>query len=110
MVQQIYRRLGIEALLFTSAWMVNGLKFEVMGQQARRSYPPHGMFYRPPGAATMPIPQGILRDISNNFYRPNLLNLLPAEDLQDISRETPEYPNWVKDNARVVWCYIISRR
>ena len=40
LVQQIHRRLGIEAPLFASAWMVNGLKFEVMGQQARRSNPP----------------------------------------------------------------------
>ena len=85
--------------------MVNGLKFEVMGQQARRSNPPHGMLYRSPGAATMPIPQGIIRDISNNFYRPSLLNLLPAEALQAVAGfmwilgETPGYPNWVKDNA-----------
>ena len=49
LVQQIHRRLGIEAPLFSSAWMVNGIKFEVMGQQARRGNPPHGMFYRPPG-------------------------------------------------------------
>ena len=55
MAQQIHRRLGIEAPLFASACMVNGLKFEVMGQQAQRSNPPHGMFYRSPGAATMPI-------------------------------------------------------
>ena len=64
------------------------------------------MFYRSPGAAAMPIPQGIIRDISNNFYRPSLLNLLPAEALQAvagfmwISGETPGYSNWVKDNAR----------
>ena len=106
MVQQIHRRLGIKTPLLTSAWMVNGLKFEVVGQQARRSNPPHGMFYRSPGAATMPIPQGIIRDVSNNFYRPSLLNLLPAEALQVvadfmwISGEKPGYPNWVNDNAR----------
>ena len=40
MVQQIHRRLGIDAPLFASAWMVNGLKFEVMGQHARRNNPP----------------------------------------------------------------------
>ena len=85
MVQQIHRRLGIEAPLFASAWMVNGLKFEVMGQQARRSNPLHGMIYRSPRATTMPIPQGIIRDISNNFYRPSLLNLLPAEALQALA-------------------------
>ena len=77
-----------------------------MGQQARRSNPPHGMFYRSPGAATMPIPRGIIRDISNNFYRPSLLNLLPAEALQAlagfmwISWETPGYPNCAKDTAK----------
>ena len=106
LVQQIHRRLGIEAPLFACAWMVNGLKFEVMGQQARRSNPPHGMFYRSPGTTTMPIPQGIIRDMSNTFNRLSLLNLLPAEALQAlagfmwISGETPRYPNWVKDTAR----------
>jgi len=106
LVQQIHQRLGIEAPLFTSAWMVNGIKFEVMGQHARRSNPPHGMFYRPPGAATMPIPQGIIRDIPNTFYRPSLLHLLPVEVLQVvagfmwISGDTPGYLNRVIDDSQ----------
>jgi hypothetical protein len=33
LVQRIHRRLGIAASLFTSAWMVYGIKFEVMGEQ-----------------------------------------------------------------------------
>ena len=54
----------------------------------------------------MPIPQGIIRDMSNTFNRPSLLNLLPTEALQAlagfmwISGELPGYPNWVKDTAR----------
>ena len=106
LVQQIHRRLGIEATLFASAWMVNGIKFEVMGQHARRSNSLHGMFYIPPGEATMPIPQGIIRDIPNTFYRPSLLHLLPVEVLQVvagfmwISGDTPGYQQRVIDNSK----------
>ena len=105
-VQQIHRRMGITAPLFSSAWMVNGVKFEAMGQQARRSNPPHGIFYRQPGNMVMPIPQVIIRDIPANFYRPNLLNLLPAEVLQVlvgymwISGDMPGYPHWVREASR----------
>jgi hypothetical protein len=105
-VQQIHRRLGITAPPFSSAWMVNGVKFEAMGQQARRSNPPHGIFYRQPGNMVMPIPQVIIRDIPANFYRPNLLNLLPAEVLQVlvgymwISGDMPGYPHWVREASR----------
>jgi hypothetical protein len=115
-VQQIHRRLGIEAPLFTSAWMVNGIKFEVVGQQARRGNPPHGMGYRPPGTPTNPIPQGIIRDIPNTFYRPGLINLLPVKVLQVvagfmwISDDTPGYQQRVIDDSKgtLILYYLLS--
>ena len=54
----------------------------------------------------MPIPQGIIRDMSPTFNRLSLLDMLPPEALQAlagfmwISGETPGYPNWVKDTTR----------
>jgi hypothetical protein len=44
LVQQIHRRLEIEAPLFTSAWMVNGIKFEVMGQHRDEAIHPMACF------------------------------------------------------------------
>jgi hypothetical protein len=64
------------------------------------------MFFRPPGAATMPNPQGIIRDVPNTFYRPSLLHLLPVEVLQVvagfmwISGDTPGYPNRIIDDSQ----------
>ena len=54
----------------------------------------------------MPIPQGIIRDIPNTFYRPSLIQLLPVEVLQVvagfmwISGDTPGYPNRVLEDSQ----------
>jgi hypothetical protein len=55
----------------------------------------------------MPIPQGIIRDIPNTFYRPSLLYLLPVEVLQVVAGfmwilgDTPGYSNRVIDDSKV---------
>ena len=77
----IQGKLGITAPLYSAAWMVQGVRMEAMGRNARRSHPPHGIFYGQPGLS-WPIPQGIIRDIPNTFYRPDLLEVLPTEVLQ----------------------------
>ena len=82
--------------------MVNGIKLEMLGSQASRSNPPHGIFYNEPGDPK-PIPHDVIRDISANFYRRAILDTLSAEVLSAmagyawIAGDTPGYPNWSRD-------------
>ena len=75
--------------------MVNGIKLEMLGSQASRSNPPHGILYSEPGGPK-PIPHVVIRDISASFYRRKILDTLPAEVLSAmagyvwISEDTPE--------------------
>jgi hypothetical protein len=82
-----------------------------MERNARRSHPPHGIIYGQPGLS-WPIPQGIIRDIPNTFYRPDLLDVLPAEVLQVLAGymwipgDTPGYVTWdrgTKNNTLVLY-------
>ena len=79
-VQRIHDRLGIAAPVYSVAWMVNGIKLEMLGSQASRSNPPHGIFYSAPGGPK-PLPHVVIRDISANFYRRAILVTLPPEVL-----------------------------
>jgi hypothetical protein len=98
-VATILGKLGIAAPLYSVAWMVQGVRFEAMGRNARRSHPLHGIFYGKPGLF-WPIPQGIIRDIPNTFYWPDLLDVLPVEVLQALAGytlilgSTPGYVTW----------------
>ena len=98
----IQGKLGITAPLYSAAWMVQGVRMEAMGRNARRSHPPHGIFYGQPGLS-WPIPQGIIRDIPNTFYRPDLLEVLPTEVLQVLAGymwipgNTPGYVTWDRE-------------
>ena len=98
----IQGKLGITAPLYSAAWMVQGVRMEAMGRNARRSHPPHGIFYGQPGLF-WPIPQGIIRDIPNTFYRPDLLEVLPTEVLQVLAGymwipgNTPGYVTWDRE-------------
>ena len=104
-VQRIHDRLGIAAPGYSVAWMVNGIKMEMLGSQASRSNPPHGIFYSAPGGSK-PIPHVVIRNISANFYRRAILDTLPAEVLNAmagyvwIAGDTPGYPNWNRDSTK----------
>jgi hypothetical protein len=104
-VQMIHDRLGMVALLFSVAWMVNGIKLEMMGSQSSRSNPPHDIFYSEPGGAK-PIPHVVIRDISANYHRRAILDTLPAEVLRAmagyvwIAGDTPGYPNLIRDQTK----------
>ena len=104
-VQRIHDRLGIVAPLYSVAWMVHGIKLEMLGSQASHSNPPHGIFYSAPGGPK-PIPHVVMRDISANFYRRAIMDALPAEVLNVmagyvwIAGDTPGYPNWNRDHTK----------
>jgi hypothetical protein len=48
-VQLNHDRLGFAAPLYSVAWMLNGIKLEMLGIQASSSNPPYGIFYSEPG-------------------------------------------------------------
>ena len=84
---------------------------EMLGSQANRSNPPHGIFYSAPGGPK-PLPHVVIRDISANFYRRAILDTLPQEILNTMAGyiwfagDTPGYLNWNRDptkNALVIY-------
>ena len=83
----------------------------MLGSQANRSNPPHGIFYSAPGGPK-PLPHVVIRDISANFYRRAILDTRPQEVLNAmagyiwIADDTPGYLNWNRDptkNALVIY-------
>ena len=85
--------------------MVNGIKMKMLGSQASRSNPPHGIFYSAPGGSK-PLPHVVIRDILANFYRRPILDTLPPEVLIAmagyiwIAGDTPGYLNWNRDPTK----------
>ena len=52
----------------------------MLGSQASRSNPQHGIFYSEPGGPKT-IPHLVIRDISANYHKRAILDTLPAEVL-----------------------------
>ena len=81
---------------YRAGWLIHNIRMEFLGRQARRSDPPHGVFYGQPGV-DRPLPYATVQGIPANFDRSSLLRVLEPQVLAAIvgyswvSGATPGY-------------------